>query len=86
MSVDLTARYCDAPKHKGFPVKTLNNGISRGNLLVNEDGGGFVTATVNITFQGNYKVCDLYGRNCSYSIDSCRSRGVFEKALLGSLN
>jgi hypothetical protein len=79
LSVGIITQYCDAT---ATFLWTMTGGTARGSILMVEDSG-FVTATVNVKFQGTSS--STLSSPPTYSTSPCNSRGVFEASVLGSL-
>jgi hypothetical protein len=79
LSSSVLANYCDARSTFGF---TLTSGQARGSVLMVDDEG-FITVTVNVKFMGTFM--NGFTNPPSYSTRACNSTGVFETAILGSL-
>ncbi|WP_297820484.1 hypothetical protein [uncultured Paraglaciecola sp.] len=79
LSPELIAEYCDA---KAPFLWVLTGGKGSGSVLMTEDSG-FITATVNVKFQGTSTY--TMANPPQYKTAKCNSRGAFESAVLGSL-
>ena len=81
LSVALIQEYCDASAPF---LWTLTGGKAKGSILMTEDSG-FVTATVNVTFDGTIFFPQMGTNPAQYRSNRCNSRGAFETAVLGSI-
>ena len=79
LSAGVITQYCDAT---ATFLMTMTGGTARGSILMTEESG-FVTATVNVKFQGT-SYSGLTNPP-TYSTRPCNSRGAFEASVLGSL-
>ena len=77
----LITSYCDASAPFMW---TLTGGKARGSVLMTEDSG-FVTATVNVKFDGTIFFPQMGQSPAQYRTNPCNSRGAFETAVLGSI-
>lgn len=77
----LIQQYCDT---KAPFMWSLTGGKARGSVLMTEDSG-FVTATVNVKFDGTIFFPQMGSSPPQYRTNPCNSRGAFESAVLGSI-
>jgi hypothetical protein len=81
LSVSLLREYCDATAPF---LWSLQSGGAKGSVLMTADDG-FVTATVNIKLTATSMTTDYSTGRVTYSTKPCNSRGVFETAVLNSI-
>ena len=81
LSVPILQQYCDATAPF---LSILQSGTAKGSVLMVEDDG-FITTTVNVKLTATSMYTDLYTGRTTYSTKPCNSTGVFETALLSSV-
>ena len=78
LSSQTIQKYCDA---KAPFLWSIREGKATGSIIMTEDSG-FVTATVNTKFKATYSTS---GSDPTVRTELCKSYGLFETAVLGSI-